>query len=120
MGNKDDDLAAKIEEIRQMFLQRVRDEWLPKLGALRGGLALDWKHSSLTDVVFLSHTMAGSGATFGYHGISEVARRIEIATRAMVSDETTATSASRDNVLSDLERLEQESVKALKDLRAPS
>jgi HPt (histidine-containing phosphotransfer) domain-containing protein len=117
MGDKEDSLAAKIEEIRQMFLQRLADEWLMRLSDLRGKLPGNWSRPALDDMMFLTHTLAGSGATFGYQAITEVARKVEIATRTMIRDEASATAEARSEILNDLEILEAESRRALGDLR---
>jgi HPt (histidine-containing phosphotransfer) domain-containing protein len=118
MGDKEDSLAAKLEEIRQMFLQRLNDEWLTRLINLRRKLPSgDWSRPVLDDMLFLTHTLAGSGATFGYKAISDVGRKIEITTRAMIRDEASATAETRSDILNDLELLEAESRRALGDLR---
>jgi len=120
MADNDDSLAVKIEEIRQMFLQRIRDEWLMRLSDLRRKLTGEWDRAMLEDLLFLTHTLAGSGATFGYKAISDVALKVEIATRAIIRGETGAAAEALAEILQGLELLEGESRKALVDLRTPS
>jgi HPt (histidine-containing phosphotransfer) domain-containing protein len=117
MPSDDNGLAAKIEEIRQMFLQRLHDEWLPRIGDLRRRLPLDWNKADVDDTVFLTHSLAGSGATFGYPAITDLGRKVEIAARTMQKDATAATDEARADILSGLARLEQEGRAALADLR---
>lgn len=112
MPDKSDDLADKIEEIRQMFLQRVRDEWLARIIALRAK-ADDWSRPTIDEMVFLTHTLAGSAATFGFKSLSEVARQIEIAAKKIGTEKDT-----KDDIVSALERLESEARAALGDLRS--
>ncbi len=112
MSDKNDDLADKIEEIRQMFLQRVRDEWLARIIALRAQSG-DWSQPTINEMVFLTHTLAGSAATFGFKSLSDVARQIETTAKRI----GTETGAKNDIVLA-LERLEAEARAALGDLRS--
>lgn len=110
MPDKNDDLAEKIEEIRQMFLQRVRDEWLARIVALRA--KPDWPRPTIDEMVFLTHTLAGSAATFGFKNLSEVARHIEIAAKKIGTE-----NEAKGEIASALERLESEARLALHDLR---
>lgn len=111
MPDKNDDLADKIEEIRQMFLQRVRDEWLARIIALRAK-AGDWSRQTIEEMVFLTHTLAGSAATFGFKSLSDIARQIEIAAKKIGTE-----AEARSEIASALERLEAEARAALGDLR---
>ncbi|HEY4134011.1 MAG TPA: hypothetical protein VGO34_02245 [Alphaproteobacteria bacterium] len=117
MANDDNGLAAKIEEIRQMFLQRLNDEWLGRIGELRVRLPLDWSRANLDDTIFLTHSMAGSGATFGYQAITDVGRKVEVAARTMLKEDTLALEDARAEILKGLEDLESESRAAVADLR---
>lgn len=113
-----DDLADKIEEIRQMFLQRARDEWLARIIALRSRPADDWARPTLDEMMFLTHTLAGSAATFGFKSLSDVALKIEIAVRKIIKDASEGTAEAKSEITAGMERLESETRLALQDLKA--
>lgn len=117
MADEPDDLAARLEEIKQMFLQRVRDEWLPRLDDLRRRLRAEWNAESLKEAVYLSHTLAGSGATFGYRAMGTVGRETELATRAILREPADLGEEARAAILDGLGRLDGEIRAALGDLR---
>jgi HPt (histidine-containing phosphotransfer) domain-containing protein len=87
MSNREQ-LQQQIEALGDRYLRRTIDELL-RLRELIAG-ALDGDAASLAEMHLIVHKIHGSGAMFGFDGISEAAARLERAVEACVTAERDA------------------------------
>ncbi|HEX7113571.1 MAG TPA: Hpt domain-containing protein [Steroidobacter sp.] len=73
----DQELERKLEEMGTRYLKRTLGE-LTRLGELLGQLR-SGEQSALKEIEQLAHRIFGSGAMFGFDGVSASARELELA-----------------------------------------
>jgi chemotaxis protein histidine kinase CheA len=113
-------LAAKIALIRQEFLGRLQDEWLPNLRTLRQRFEdMPSDQEIRTELMRAGHNMSGSGAMFGFTDVSTVGRQLEQRIRGGNSD-AVGSDADRREILAILDRLDEVCTAALREASLPT
>ena len=109
-------LAAKVAIIRQEFLARLQDEWLPNLRTLRQQFVNAPADQTLrTELMRAGHNLSGSGAVFGCPDISTVGKQLEHCIRASENGDTVGSEADRREILAIVDHLDEVCSTALHD-----
>lgn len=112
-------LAAKIAVIKQEFLARLQDDWLPNLRHLRQKFQDAPADQTLrTELMRAGHNMSGSGAVFGCADISTVGKQLEHRIRSVDSD-AVGSDADRREILDIVDRLDEVCAAALREANLP-
>jgi chemotaxis protein histidine kinase CheA len=120
MTDPETDLAARIATIKQEFLLRLHDDWVPNLRDMRQRfIAAPSDTVLLNQMLHAAHDMTGSGAIFGYEDISHHGRRLDDSLRRLIKHEIEDTPEQREEIVVLVDRLEQVCVAALHDLKKP-
>lgn len=121
MAGPESDLAARIAVIKQEFLLRLKDHWVPNLRGMRQRfIATPTDAALLNEMLHAAHDMTGSGAIFGYEEITNRGRRLDDSLRRLIKREVEDTPECRRDILALLDALENVCVAALSDLKTPS
>jgi chemotaxis protein histidine kinase CheA len=116
MNDLESQLAAKIAIIKQEFLARLRNDWLPNLQRLRQSfLDAPADEALLTELMRAAHDMTGSGSVFGCDDISNVGRSLEQRLRTMIASDTAANEVDHREILALTDRLQEVCAIALRD-----
>lgn len=117
MTDHNAELLAKIAQIKQEYLQNLKDEWLSDLEAFRA-IALDgWDKTALERLLFHAHSVSGSGATFGYALLSDQARKLEEFARDLAKQTDQASAQDHATIMDLIDRLSATCRAALTDLK---
>jgi chemotaxis protein histidine kinase CheA len=120
MTDPETDLAARIATIKQEFLSRLHDEWVPKLRDMRQRFIVTPADTALLNqMLHAAHDMTGSGAIFGYEAISQHGRRLDDSLRRLIKGETEDTPERHKEIVDLIDQLEGVCVAALNDLKKP-
>lgn len=82
---------------------------IAELCACWGELSADWQMESLSTFHRLAHTLAGSGATFGFEQVSYSARALEQTLKALVKNESSLNEEISETIERQLKELQQTS-----------
>ncbi len=116
MNDLEAKLAARIAVIKQEFLARLQDEWLPNLRTLRQQFQDAPADQTLrTELMRAGHNMSGSGAVFGCADISTVGKQLEHRIRATADSDTIGSEADRVEILAIVDHLDEVCRTALHD-----
>lgn len=116
MTDPNAELLAKITEIKQEYLQNLKDEWLNELEAFRAIAIEGWDKTALEKLLFHAHSVSGSGATFGYALLSDHARKLEEFARDLAKQSNQASDQDHAAIMGLIDRLSATCHEALKDL----
>ena len=118
MGDPEHQLAAKIALIKQEFLARLKNDWVPRLRSLRQRFRDTPSDPALRDELLrLAHDMTGSGAVFGCDDVSAMGRRLEDRMRLLIKSGASCEADYRD-LVGLIDELEAVCVAALRELKA--
>ena len=121
MNDLESQLAAKIAIIKQEFLARLRDDWLPNLQRLRQAfLSAPTDKALLTELMRAAHDMTGSGSVFGCDDISTAGRSLEHRLRTVIAGDTAANDVDHHEILGLIDRLQEVCTAALRDAKPHS
>jgi chemotaxis protein histidine kinase CheA len=121
MNDLESQLAAKIAIIKQEFLARLRDDWLPNLQRLRQGfLNAPSDKALLTELMRAAHDMTGSGSVFGCDDISTAGRSLEHRLRTVIASDTATNDVDHREILCLIDRLQEVCTVALRDAKPHS
>ena len=116
MPDPNEDLAAKLAEIKFDYLRRLRDEWLHGLAAFRALPFPSWSKEQLEKLVFHAHSATGSGAIFGYQALSDHARELEDHSRCLVGQAEAMSESQHAEIVRLIDQLRATCQEALNDL----
>jgi chemotaxis protein histidine kinase CheA len=120
MADPESDLAARIAVIKQEFLMRLNDHWVPNLHDMHQRFIATPADPALLDqMLHAAHDMTGSGAIFGYEEITNHGRRLDDSLRRLIKRAVEDTPECRREILALLDALEKVCVAALSDLKTP-
>ena len=117
MTDHNAELLAKITQIKQEYLQNLKDEWLIDLEAFRAIPLSGWDKTALEKLLFHAHSASGSGATFGYALLSDHARKLEEFARDLAKQSDRASAQEHSAIIGLIDRLCVTCREALKDLK---
>lgn len=116
MSDHSAELLAKLNQIKQEYLQNLKDEWLGGLEAFRAIPLTGWDKQALEKLLFHAHSVSGSGATFGYALLSEHARKLEEFARDLSRQSVQASDQDHLTITGLIDRLSDTCREALKDI----
>ncbi|MBI5040088.1 MAG: Hpt domain-containing protein [Gammaproteobacteria bacterium] len=80
------ELEAKLAVIKRAYVAELPARAASLQAAWDRVQAEDWALAPLQELHRLAHTLAGSGATFGFADVSACARALEIPVKALLQD----------------------------------
>lgn len=87
MANDPRQMEQKLAELRAGFAAKLMeriDELSVRLQDMADATEPDARMEALGEVRFVAHKLAGSGATFGFPGVTDIAREMEAACQAVL------------------------------------
>lgn len=75
-----------LEQLKVSYRERLKDNVVLMEEALRSGEQTFCKAEQLESMRHIAHTLAGSGATFGYPAITDAARVLNSALRQLIQN----------------------------------
>lgn len=119
MVEADATLAARIAVIKQEFLARLKDEWVPNLRALRQRFLADPANTAVhAELRQAAHDMSGSGAVFGYQTVSSAGRRLEDSVRTLAAADIANDPEGRETIVTLIDELEAICVATQRDIKS--
>lgn len=77
MSQDEDAIASRLDALMAEYHQQLPERIAALEGMLAAAMATDDNTRHISDMMFVLHKLAGSGATFGYDQLTVVARRWE-------------------------------------------
>ncbi len=112
MNTANSDLTQRLRALHEDYAEKLPAK-IAELYACWGELSADWQLESLSSFHRLAHTLAGSGATFGFEHVSHSARALEQTLKALVKNESglnEQTSKTIERQLKELQHTAQHSI----------
>lgn len=92
------ELESKLAEIKQAYQSELPAKATDLKAVWKGIVGESWGADRLQELYRLAHSLAGSGATFGFEDISLRARALELELRDLLHDKAGDAAATRDRI----------------------
>jgi HPt (histidine-containing phosphotransfer) domain-containing protein len=89
------DLETRLAEIKRAYVAELPTKAADLEAVWRRVQTQDWQPAPVQELHRMAHSLAGSGATFGFAALSRSARTLEISVASLAHSETADVAAAR-------------------------